>query len=121
MEKEYLIDPVAKPRQTRSDIWKKRDCVIKYRDFADKCRALGMHVPVSGSHITFVIAMPKSWSKKKMAAMDGMPHQNTPDLDNIFKSLADALYENDSCIWDIRLTKLWGRIGKIIIKEDLRI
>jgi len=115
-EKEYIINPVAKPRQTRADVWKKRRCVMQYRAFADKCRALGMKVPVFGAHITFVIPMPKSWSKKKMVAMDGMPHQQQKDVDNLCKSVLDALYENDSCVWDIRLTKVWGRTGKIIIK-----
>ena len=32
------ITPVAKPRQTRSDVWKKRPCVVKYRQFADDLR-----------------------------------------------------------------------------------
>ena len=117
MEKEYQIDPVAKPRQTQRDRWQKRTCVMKYRDFADKCRALKIYVPEAGAHVTFILSMPASWSKKKKVAMDGQPHQQRKDIDNLIKSLLDALYHDDSCVWDIRATKIWGRIGKIIINE----
>jgi Holliday junction resolvase RusA-like endonuclease len=115
---EYQICPVAKPRQTRSDVWKKRPCVMRYRSFADECRASGMEIPEAGAHIIFIIPMPKSWSEKRKKAMDGQPHQQTPDIDNICKSLLDSLFKNDSHIYDIRLSKFWGRNGKIIIKRD---
>jgi len=39
--KEYKITPVPKPRQTRSDKWKQRPCVMRYRAFADEVRAAG--------------------------------------------------------------------------------
>ncbi|WP_336242107.1 RusA family crossover junction endodeoxyribonuclease [Enterobacter cloacae] len=52
-------------------------------------------------------------------AMDGQPHQQKPDLDNLKKSLLDALFEDDSHIWDARTSKVWGEIGMIII-EDIR-
>ncbi len=61
--------------------------------------------------------MPKSWSKKKRLQYDGKPHMDTPDLDNLTKALGDALYENDSGIYDIWATKKWGFIGKILIEE----
>ncbi len=76
-------------------------------------------VPESGAHITFVLPMPPSWSKKKRDAMDGQPHQQKPDLDNLKKSLLDALFEDDSHIWDARTSKVWGETGMIII-EDIR-
>ena len=115
---EYAINPVAKPRQTRSDIWKKRSCVMKYRAFADECRASGMTIPPAGSHIVFIMPMPASWSIKKRRDMDGQPHQIRPDVDNICKSVFDALHKDDSHIYDIRATKLWGYSGKIIVWKN---
>jgi hypothetical protein len=32
------LKPVPKPRQTRSDKWKQRPCVMAYRTFADELR-----------------------------------------------------------------------------------
>ncbi|CNL09497.1 Holliday junction resolvase [Yersinia mollaretii] len=49
--------------------------------------------------------------------MDGKPHQTKPDKDNLEKALLDAIFEDDCRIWDGRVTKLWGEIGKIIIQE----
>ena len=34
-------------------------------------------------------------------------------------SLMDALYEDDSHVWDCRITKIWGEKGQIIIGESL--
>lgn len=79
----YLITPVGKPRMTRADKWKQRPPVMRYRMFCDEARLHGIRVPENGAHITFVLPMPKSWSKKKRAAMDGQPHQQKPDLDNL--------------------------------------
>jgi len=113
---QYNIIPVSKPRQTRSDTWKKRPCVMRYRAFADKVRAAGIKIPEAGAHICFVLPMPKSWSKQRKQIMDGQPHQQTPDVDNLQKALMDSVYKNDSHIWDIRVTKIWGQKGKIKIK-----
>ena len=60
----YEIDPVSKPRQTRSDRWKQRPAVVRYRAFADECRLRGVVVPESGAHIVFNMPMPPSWSKR---------------------------------------------------------
>jgi Holliday junction resolvase RusA-like endonuclease len=59
--------------------------------------------------------MPGSWSKKKKAIMDGKPHMQRPDLSNMLKAIEDAIYQDDSGIYDIHVTKRWGITGKIII------
>ena len=111
----YQITPVPKPRQTRSDKWKVRPNVARYRAFCDEVRLRKVTLPESGYHVIFVLPMPKSWSKKKKAEMDGKPHQQTPDKDNLEKALLDALFQDDSHIWDGRVTKRWGQEGQIII------
>jgi len=115
----FLITPVPKPRQTRADKWNKRPCVMRYRAFADDVRLCGIEIPESGSHVTFHMPMPRTWSKKKKALMDGTPHQQTPDWDNLAKSLCDAAHSNDSFIYDFRATKVWSYVGAIeITKTD---
>lgn len=115
---EYNITPVPKPRMTQSDRWKKRPAVVRYWNYKDEVRLNKVFVPESGSHITFILPMPKSWSKKKKIEMDGKPHQSTPDKDNLEKALLDAIFDEDKKVWDSRVTKQWGKEGKIIVIED---
>ena len=111
----YYITPVAKPRMTQRDKWKKRPSVIKYRAFKDEIRAAGIELEESNQHVTFIIPMPKSWSKKKRLESRGMPHKQRPDIDNLQKALLDAVTSEDCYIWDMRCTKIWGDDGAIII------
>lgn len=113
----YDINPVPKPRMTRSDKWNKRKCVVQYRDYCDQVRAAGIIIPESGSTITFMIPMPESWTAKKKKEMLGAPHQTKPDKDNLEKALLDACYKSDAHIWDSRVIKRWGYTGQIIIKS----
>lgn len=115
---EYLITPVPKPRMTQRDKWLKRPCVLEYWRFRDQCRSRRLKLPCEGAHITFILPMPGSWSQKKKIEMEGKKHESNPDVDNLLKGLADAVYKNDSCIWDIRITKIWGYEGKIVITQN---
>ena len=116
-----IIDPVAKPRQTRSDKWKQRPCVLKYRAFADelryKCKLAGIKID-SELDIEFNIPMPKSWSKKKKAEMLWKPHQQKPDIDNLVKALLDSLLPEDSHIWKISASKIWDETGSINFRDE---
>jgi Holliday junction resolvase RusA-like endonuclease len=115
----YPITPVPKPRMTRSDRWKQRDCVLRYRAFCDEVRACGVKLPVSGADVRFILPMPASWAKKKRAEMDGKPHQQKPDLSNLIKALEDALYVDDAAIWHYAtLCKIWGQTGAIEVAYD---
>lgn len=113
----YPIIPVPKPRQTQSDKWKKRPCVLRYRAFQDDCRL--HNVGVSETPIViFKIPMPKSWSKKKRLAMLGKPHQQTPDIDNLLKALLDAVFKDDSHVYKVKAAKYWCETGSIQIWQD---
>lgn len=109
----YPIIPCPKPRQTVSDKWKKRPSVLRYRAFADECRLRRVSIPESGATVIFRIPMPPSWSMKKRRQMDGKPHQQKPDVDNILKAILDAVYASDAGVWDIRVVKLWSDEGSI--------
>lgn len=115
--KYYQITPVTKPRMTQRDKFKRRPNVVRYWAYRDEVRLRKVKVPVCGYHITFIIPMPKSWKEEDKAYMNGRPHQQTPDKDNLEKALLDAVYDNDCKVWDGRVTKRWGREGAIIIGE----
>ncbi len=100
---------------TRRDKWKKRPAVLRYMAFKDECRLNKVNLPFSGSSVIFTLEMPKSWKKSKKLLMNGKPHQQTPDLDNLLKSLMDAVYGQDCTVYDVRITKLWGISGSISI------
>ncbi|WP_314417755.1 RusA family crossover junction endodeoxyribonuclease [Pseudescherichia vulneris] len=112
----YDITPIGKPRMTQRDRWHQRPETAAYWAYKAQVRLLGVALPESGYHVTFVIPMPKSWSQKKHAQHDGQSHQQKPDKDNLEKALLDAIFDNDSRIWDGRVTKIWGEKGQIIIK-----
>lgn len=112
------LTPVPKPRMTRADKWKQRPCVLRYWAFCEELRLkLPRDFDLTGKDITFILPMPKSWSKKKKIEMDGMPHMQRPDLSNLLKALEDAHQAEDSTIYGYTgLWKLWGREGAIVIR-----
>jgi Holliday junction resolvase RusA-like endonuclease len=104
----YVGDFMGKPRMSRADRWKHRDCVDRYFGIKDEVlrQAKGFVLGDSFS-VTFYIAMPMSWSKKKKTELLGKPHQQKPDLDNYVKALNDILMIDDSSIWYTEATKVW--------------
>jgi Holliday junction resolvase RusA-like endonuclease len=119
------ITPVAKPRQTRSDVWKKRPAVVRYRAFADNLRAeakrTGFEPSGDGMEMIFFLPMPKSWSESKRQKMWHKPHQQKPDLDNLVKSVLDALCADDCFVWQLKASKRWAHEGvlNILVSPDL--
>lgn len=112
---EIPIQAVAKPRMTRSDRWKKRPVVQAYWKYKDKLVSYNITLPVPYK-ITFFLAMPESWSKKKRLDHDGKPHLQTPDKDNLEKGFLDAIFEDDKHIWSGWVEKRWSQEPKIRIE-----
>ncbi len=111
--------PVAKPRQTQSDKWKQRPCVMKYREWADRAReVLGTKIGATKLstaktlNVSAYFPMPSSWSAKKRAEMRGAPHRQKPDGDNTLKAVADALIVHDETIYRKEIYKEWAIEGK---------
>lgn len=109
--------PVAKPRQTRSDKWKRRPCVLKYRDWADKareamCHAMGT-VSFTAGRLDVVAYFPlrKGLSAKVIEGVRGSVHMSKPDADNVLKAVSDALCRNDQMIHDMSVRKRWDDGG----------
>lgn len=112
----YNITPVPAPRMTKADAWRKRPCVLRYFNFKDDVKKAYVKIPHSGAHIIFHIPMPQSWGRAKKEKHNDRPHKSRPDVDNLYKALSDAIYNNDSCIWDVRISKVWSYTGKIEIR-----
>lgn len=106
-----VIDPLAKPRMTRADKWAKRPCVLRYRAYKDELRLKGLPALTGELKIKFVLPMPKSWPKWQHVEMAGRPHQQKPDIDNLVKAIMDAGGLDDSHVWSLSATKVWGEWG----------
>ncbi len=116
------VVPMGAPRQSRRDAWAPQECVLRYREFKDALRdgaPVGMtREPVEVRLVAWV-GMPASWSKKKRAGMNGHLHRVKPDGDNIFKGVADALWEQDSCIAISRVEKRWCKRGEERVEVEV--
>ena len=108
MEYEFLINPMGKPRMTQRDRWLNppRTPILKHRIAKQGMQAYALMnkcVLQEQFKITFVLAMPDSWSNKKKAQMDGSAHRQKP--------------EGDEKVHTITALKRWGYEGKVIIEQ----
>lgn len=114
--------PIGKPRQTRSDKWKQRPCVIRYRSFADQLRAEAAKqnfTIVNGLHYLFLIPMPISWSDREKAIKNKTWCDQKPDIDNIIKAIFDSLCKEDKAIaWIGSAKKVWSQRPGILISNS---
>jgi len=118
----FYTKPVPKPRMTRSDAWKKRDCVVKYYDFKDalqlQARLEKFELPDS-FRVVFGIPFPRSYGKSKRDELLGQPHQIKPDIDNYVKALMDCLKDSDADVWHVDAQKIWTDGDGFISVEEL--
>ena len=118
-EHTFHVNPMGAVRMNKSDAWKKRPAVLRYRAFKD---ALRLQAPPLRKdpmivNLEFHIPMPASWSEKKKAAMFGGFHRTKPDVDNIFKACTDTLWpDNDSLIAKTTASKFWAYKGRILME-----
>lgn len=111
------ITPIAKPRMTVADRWKKRPIILRYWEYKDNLKELGIRLEQNMSYY-FFLPMPKSWSKKKRAMKNHTLHdcRGRNDLDNLLKGFWDAIAEEDSYLASVRgLYKFWSDTPGIII------
>ena len=101
---------------TQRDRFSKRPSVMKYWAYKAALRDLCVELPIPYK-VTFFLAMPKSWSKKKRAQHVGMPHLQTPDKDNLEKGFLDALFDDDSHVWSGWTEKRWAETAHITVER----
>lgn len=112
------VTPIAKPRMTGSDRWRKRKIVVAYWHFKDEVNLFWKNNKINHPwDITFFIPMPPSYKDSKKARLVDTPHQIRPDLDNYLKAFFDAVLDEDKIIWQIKAQKLWSYKGGILIKS----
>lgn len=81
--------------------------------------------PIAGPVRLRIVAyfpMPKSWSKRRRAEMDGKLHTSKPDGDNILKSLCDGLnslaFVDDMQVADGRCVKRWSQYAETFVRVE---
>lgn len=114
----FDIVPIPAPRLVHSDKWKKRPIAIRYFEYKERIKALALELgyeltPVL--NILFIMPMPRTWTYKKKESLVNMPHQQTPDIDNLIKGTMDSMITQDNFVWSINASKIWGERGCIII------
>lgn len=112
--------PVGKPRMTRRDKWKQRDCVMRYRAWADLARDCAGKLPPAETVVRLnwvaYFDPPKSWPKHKREAVMGQLHRAKPDRDNIDKAVLDSLFNEDSGVAAGTIEKVWGSPARLEVE-----
>jgi Holliday junction resolvase RusA-like endonuclease len=120
--------PVGKPRQTRRDKWAKRPAVLKYREWADVARLVAPRdltgIPLD-LEVRAFLPIPTRFSRAERKFLVGRPHRSRPDIDNILKSVMDALWGEDSGIARVTASKFYddghGPRVEVIVSSSLEI
>ena len=111
--------PMAAPRLSRRDAWAPSPAAARYFAYRAELCILAKqagYVPGDALSIIFYLPMPASWSQRKRRLMDGQPHQQKPDTDNLLKGFCDALLADDAHVWDMHARKRWAVVGAIEIE-----
>ena len=121
MKTTFDIAPVvaSRPRVTRWSTFFPK----KYTQFKEDMLELTKDITFTPtekliySKITFYVAMPKSWSKKKKLEKDGKFCDNNADIDNYCKAILDSLegvyFANDKQVVMIRAMKYYSATPRI--------
>jgi Holliday junction resolvase RusA-like endonuclease len=129
--------PVGAVRQVRSDKWKDRPRVLRYRLWRDLARlaerearmkhmmALGKNARTIGApdevHLVAWFDLPRERSSRaNLDRLPDGPHREKPDADNVLKSLMDALFEEDKAVHIVSCSKRWAREGGARLEVLLR-
>lgn len=112
------IRAIGKPTMTAADRWKKRPCIMRYREWCDQVRAQVPTVPdpadIGQVVIRCYFTPPASLSDRKRRAMIGQPCRVKPDYDNICKALGDVLWPGcDQQLPGADVLKFWGHQDRI--------
>lgn len=118
----------GRPRFTRSGHAYTPDATRQYEHLIavrarEAMRGLPPIVKPTAIRMTIVATfrVPVSWPKKRRtAALQGvLHHTHKPDVDNVTKAVCDALngivYEDDSQVVDIKVTKTYGEAPAVKI------
>lgn len=106
--------PKGRPRVTRHGTYTPKATLEYERSVLDSWRDQSGQFFPDGTPLTVIVTahfpIPESASKKRRAALEGAPHtQNRGDIDNVVKSVLDALngfaFADDSAVCCLRAYK----------------
>lgn len=111
MKVTVMGNPIGKPRQTRSDKWRTRPCVLAYRAWADQARYRAFGKNRKMELLAPTVLTVKAYFDSGKVHRVG-PHTVKADGDNVLKAVADALFLNDQMIWRMTVEKYWCDAGR---------
>lgn len=98
----------------------KAEKLIKDAYLAQGGRNLADYVGRVSICMVFHFPIRKSWAKKKQAELLNSTHAIKPDLDNLEKTVLDALnglaFKDDSQVCMVKKTKLWKKEARTIVQ-----
>lgn len=113
--------PAPRPRVTTRGTYNPKD-YTDYKNYISLLAKRERPKKIDGAVMLIIeyrLGMPKSWSKKKKAIMNGKWHISRPDLDNLDKGVKDALtgvcYRDDSQVALKHTSKAWASSDMISI------
>lgn len=111
-----------RPRATRRGIMFTPKETVNAETFIRLIASPHFPAPLTGPvaiDVTAIFQPPKSWSGVKIRRSIGAPHCQRPDLDNLQKTVGDALngvaYVDDAQVAEFACRKLWGRVAKTVV------
>jgi Holliday junction resolvase RusA-like endonuclease len=112
----FVGTPIPKPRMTVADRWKKRPIILRYFDFKDEIvKQAEEQGFILGNIIYLKFYMPIPKSRKRL--VEGEPHLQRPDVDNMEKGILDCLLKEDSKVWFAIASKVWSSTPRIEISN----
>lgn len=105
---------------SKQSVTYKRLVKLTAKSYMNKNRLSVAECPIA-VYLTFVYAPPKSYTEKKLKAIqDGiLMYQKKPDLDNLAKGVLDALnqtvYKDDSQIIELNVKKQYGDTDHVLV------
>lgn len=114
----YPVTPVSAPRQVRSHAWKPSPPVLRYRAYRDELTIKRLEIPFPFHQLIFVMPMPESWPLNKTNRLEGMPHLQKPDRDNLEKAVLDTAFGEDCQVWNGATLKVWGARGMLLVSDE---
>lgn len=98
---------------------------VEFEGAVRKAAAPHFQTPIDGPvklNIVAYFPMPKSWSKRRRAEMDGKHHTKKPDKDNVEKAICDGLngtaWVDDCLVADGRTVKRWANFAGTFVRIE---
>lgn len=128
IEFEILGKPIgkARPRVSRWGAYTPTK-TVNYENFIKLCfiEKYKNFIPLETNlkvYIKAIFEVPQSYSNKKKKELIGKPHNKKPDIDNVSKSILDALnkiaFKDDNLVTKLEVEKIYGEQAKVLVQIE---